>query len=128
MSRNLSTWVEKFVWNNFKMYLMQWQTCLLDTLLEVDNPNADEPITRYKDFMNQLDSHIGLGSYVSQQATQFSNLPYLTVRISPYDVGHCAARCIISFDVVFATDTPIILMPTKTLGTPQNLWQLSVLM
>lgn len=106
MSRNLSTWVEKFVWNNLKMYLMQWQTCLLDTMLVVDNQESETPITRYRDFMNELEAHVGLGSYVTQQATQFSNLPYLTVRISPYDVGHCAARCLISFDVVFATDTP----------------------
>lgn len=106
MSRSLSTWVEKFVWNNIKMYLMQWQTCLLDTLLEIDNPNEEAPIMRYKDFMNNLEAHIGLGSYVSQQPTQFSSLPYLTVRISPYDIGHCAARCLVSFDVVFATDTP----------------------
>lgn len=106
MSRSLSTWVEKFVWNNFKMYLMQWDTCLLDTLLEIDNPDSERPIIRYKDFMNSLEAHVGLGSYVTQQATQFSNLPYLTVRIAPYDVGHCAARCLISFDIVFATDTP----------------------
>lgn len=106
MSRSLSTYAEKFLWNNFKMYLMQWPTCLLDTLLVVDDPESENPLTRYRDFMNNLEAHVGLGSYDVQQASQFTNLPYLTVRISPYDIGHCSAKCIISFDVVFATDTP----------------------
>lgn len=106
MSRGLSTWVEKFLWNNLKMYLMEYDTCLCDALLKVKDANSNLPINRYEDFLNQLEAHIGLGSYVTQQATQFSTLPYITVRIAPYDVGHCASRAIVSFDVVFATDVP----------------------
>lgn len=106
MSRSLSTWVEKFLWNNLKMYLLEYDTCLCDAILKVKDATSNTPATRYEDFFNQLEAHIGLGSYVTQQATQFSELPYITVRIAPYDVGHCAARAIISFDVVFATDVP----------------------
>ena len=106
MSRSISTYVEKFIWQNLKMYLMLFDSCLLDTILKIDNPNSNIPLTRYKNFMEELNNHIGLGSYVVQQATQFSNLPYITVRISPYDIGHCTSKAIVSFDVVFATDTP----------------------
>lgn len=106
MSRSISTYVEKFLWNNLKMYLMLYESCLLDNLLVVDNEMADLPIERYRNFMEELNNHLGLGSYVAQQATQFSNTPYITVRISPYDIGHCTAKAIMSFDVVFSTDTP----------------------
>lgn len=106
MSRSISTYVEKFLWNNLKMYLMLYETCLLDELLVVENQMSNVPLERYKNFMVELNNHIGLGSYVTQQATQFSNLPYITARINPYDIGHCTSKAIVSFDVVFATDTP----------------------
>ena len=37
----LSTWAEKFLWNNIKMYLMQFPTCLCDNILQVQNDEAD---------------------------------------------------------------------------------------
>lgn len=97
---------ENFLWNNFKMYLMQYPTCLCDTFLDVANPDAEKPIDRYKDFMNELEAHIGLGSYVNGQAAQFSRTPYLTVNFQPIPMGGCATRVIMGFDVVYATDTP----------------------
>lgn len=106
MSRSISTYVEKFLWNNLKMFLMLYETCLLDSLLVIANPDSNLPIERYANFMEELNNHIGLGSYVSEQATQFSDLPYITVRISPYDVGHCTCKALVSFDITFATDTP----------------------
>lgn len=102
----MSTWVEKFLWNNLKMYLQQYPSCLCDNILVVNDETADDPMNRYDDFLNALENHIGLGSYVVQQATQFSNLPYITVNIAPIDIGNCATRVVIGFDVVFATDTP----------------------
>lgn len=102
----LSTWAEKFLWNNLKMYLMQYPTCLCDNILQVQNDGADFPIDRYKDFFTSLDVHIGLGSYTIQEATQFSDLPYVNVRIQPVDLGSCSTRVIVTFDVVFATDLP----------------------
>lgn len=103
---NLSTWAEKFLWNNFKMYLLEYPTCLCDNILAVKDANNINPFSRYTDFANQIEQHIGLGSYVVQQATQFSNLPYVTVNIEHIEVGHCAARVAMSFNIVFATDTP----------------------
>lgn len=102
----ITTYAEQFIWLNLKMALMQFESCLCDHILQIANPNTNIPIDRYKDFMNQLEAHIGLGSYVVQQATQFSNLPYITVNIYPYDLGSCNARATVAFDVVFATDTP----------------------
>lgn len=106
MASKLSTWAEKFLWNNLKMYLMQYPTCLCDNILVVKDEEADDPMERYDDFLNALENHLGLGSYVIQQAAQFSNLPYVTVNIAPIDIGNCSTRVVIGFDIVFATDTP----------------------
>lgn len=97
---------EPFLWNNFKQYLMQYPTCLCDLLLEIKDPNATKPIDRYKDFLNELEAHMGLGSYVNGQAAQFSRTPYLTVNIQALPMGGCSTRVIFGFDVVYATDTP----------------------
>lgn len=97
---------EPFLWNNFKMYLMQFPTCLLDLFLEIKDPNADKPIDRYVDFMNELEAHVGLGSYVSGQAAQFTRTPYLTVNIQAIPMGGCSTRVVFGFDVVYATDVP----------------------
>lgn len=97
---------ESFLWNNLKMYLMQYPTCLLDLLLEVQDPTAEKPIDRYKDFMNELEAHMGLGSYTNGQAAQFSRTPYLTVNIQAIPMGGCSTRVIFGFDVVYSTDTP----------------------
>lgn len=102
----ITTFAEEFLWNNLKMVLIEYQTCLCDSLLTVVNHNSHDPMTRYEDFLNQLEAHIGLGSYVVQQATQFSATPYITVNIFPYDLGSCNARATMAFDIVFATDTP----------------------
>lgn len=106
MASKMSTWAEKFLWNNFKMYLMQYPSCLCDNILVVKNEEADDPMERYEDFLNALENHLGLGSYVVQQAAQFSNLPYVTVNFAPIDIGNCSTRVVIGFDIVFATDTP----------------------
>lgn len=98
--------VEKFLWNNFKMYLMQYPTCFLDNILKVKDSNADNPIDRYEDFINQLETHIGLGSYVVNQAAQFSTVPYITVSIQAIPVNHCNTRVVMGFDIVFTTDSP----------------------
>lgn len=97
---------EPFLWNNLKMYLMQFPTCLCDLFLEVVDPDATKPIDRYKDFMNELEAHIGLGSYVSGQATQFSRTPYLTVNIQAIPMTGCSTRVIFGFDIAYATDAP----------------------
>lgn len=97
---------EEFVWNNLKFYLMSFSTCLLDILLEVKDPTADNPFDRYKDFPNSLEEHIGLGSYVTGQPAQFTKTPYITVNIQPIATGGCSTRVVMGFDVVFSTDTP----------------------
>lgn len=97
---------ENFIWNNFKMYLMSFPTCLLDILLEIKDPEAENPFDRYKDFPNSLEGHIGLGSYVTGQAAQFSKTPYITVNIQALPMGGCSTRVIMGFDVVYSTDTP----------------------
>lgn len=102
----LTARTEKWIWNNLKMYLMQYPTCLCDNILKVKDENAEKPIDRYNNFFNALEQHLGLGSYVIQQPTLFSNLPYVTVNISPYDLGNCNARAIVTFDIVFSTDVP----------------------
>ena len=97
---------EQFIWNNWKFYLMSFPTCLLDLLLEVQDINAENPFERYKDFPNSLEEHMGLGSYVTGQAAQFTKSPYLTVNIHPIPTGRCSCRVVMGFDVVYATDTP----------------------
>lgn len=113
---SITTFAEKFIWNNLKMALIQYESCLCDHLLTIANKDATAPIDRYQDFLNQLEAHIGLGSYVTQQATQFSNLPYITVNIYPYDLGSCNAKATVAFDVVFATDTPTNTSVSKNPG------------
>lgn len=98
--------VEKFIWSNLKMYLMQYPTCLLDNILKVKDNTADFPIDRYEDFINQFEKHIGLSSYVVNQAAQFSTVPYITVNISATPVGNCSTRVVLGFDIVFTTDSP----------------------
>lgn len=102
----ITTYVEQFIWNNWKMYLLQHSTCLCDNILPIKDIDAEKPYDRYEDFANQLEQHIGLGSYVVQQATQFSNLPYITVNVQQVEVDNCSARIALVFNVVFATDTP----------------------
>lgn len=97
---------EEFIWNNWKFYLMSQPTCLLDLLLEIKDPNADNPFDRYVDFPNSLEEHMGLGSYTTGQAAQFSKTPYLTVNIAPIPTGNCSTRIVMGFDVVYSTDTP----------------------
>lgn len=97
---------EKFLWSNFKMYLMTYPTCLCDLLLEIKDPDATNPFDRYKDFANELEAHIGLGSYVNGQAAQFSRTPYLTVNFQPIPMGGCSVRVVMGFDVTYATDAP----------------------
>lgn len=97
---------EKWLWNNLKMYLMQYPTCFLDNLLKIKDPNATTPVDRYDDFVNQLESHIGLGSYVVNQAAQFSTVPYVTVNIMAIPTGTCSTRVVMGFDIVFTTDSP----------------------
>lgn len=102
----ISAHAEEYIWNNWKFYLMSFGTCLLDLLLEVQNPNSDNPFERYKDFPNSLEEHMGLGSYTTGQAAQFSKTPYLTVNIQPIPMGGCATRVVMGFDIVYSTDTP----------------------
>ena len=102
----MSTWAEKFLWANFKMYLMQYPSCLLDNILKVDDVKSDDPMTRYHDFMNEFSKHIGLGSYVVEQAAQFSDYPYVTVHFAPIDLDGCSTRVVIGFDIVWVTDLP----------------------
>lgn len=98
--------VEDFIWNNLRFYLLTYQTCLLDLLLTVKDPEATKPFDRYKDFMNDLGRHMGLGSYVNVQSTQFSEIPYITVNISAIPMTGCSTRAVVGFDVVFTTDVP----------------------
>lgn len=97
---------EPFLWNCFKMYLMTYPTCLCDLILEIQDPSATNPAERYKDFFNQLEAHIGLGSYVTGQAAQFSQTPYITVHFQPIPMGGCSTRVVMGFDVAYATDAP----------------------
>lgn len=98
--------VEEFVWNCWKFYLMSFSTCFLDLILDVVNPNSDNPFERYKDFPNSLEEHMGLGSYTTGQAAQFSKTPYVTVNIQAVPMGRCSTRVVMGFDIVYATDTP----------------------
>jgi len=106
MANQIANNAEKFIWQNLKMYLMSYPTCLLDNVLEVVDDAAELPVDRYKDFVNELEAHIGLGSYVVNQASQFSRSPYITVNIATVPMGNCVTRAIIGFDIVFATDAP----------------------
>lgn len=98
---------EKFIWNNLRMYLLTHKTCLLDNLLVVKFPESLVPSVRYgNDFIAEIDKHIGLGSYVNNQPTQFSRLPYITVNITPIAGSRCNTRVVIGFEIVYTTDTP----------------------
>lgn len=97
---------EEYIWACWKFYLMSQPSCLLDLLLEIKDPNADNPFDRYADFPNSLEEHMGLGSYTTGQAAQFSKTPYLTVNIAPIPTGNCSTRIVMGFDVVYSTDTP----------------------
>lgn len=97
---------EEFIWNCWKFYLMSFPTCLLDLLLEIKDENAENPFDRYVDFPNSLEEHMGLGSYVTGQAAQFTKTPYLTVNIQAIPMGGCNTRVVMGFDVVYSTDTP----------------------
>lgn len=105
-SNKIVAHAEQFIWSNMKFYLQSFATCLLDVLLEVKDPEAENPFDRYKDFPNSLEEHIGLGSYVTGQAAQFTKTPYITVNIQAIPMGGCSTRVIMGFDVVFSTDTP----------------------
>lgn len=106
MEYSIASQVEKYLWNNWKFYLQTYATCFLDTLLEVVSPESESPFERYRDFSNELEKHMGLGSYVNAQAAQFSNIPYVTVNIQAVPMGNCHTRVIMGFDIVFSTDTP----------------------
>lgn len=97
---------EKYIWNNFKFYLMEYGSCLLDMVLEVQDEDSGKPFQRYKDFSNQLEQHMGLGSYVTGQPAQFSKIPYITVNIQAVPMGNCNTRVVMGFDIVYSTDTP----------------------
>lgn len=103
----MSSYAEKFLWNNLRMYLLTHKTCLLDNILEIKNPDSDVPAERYgSNYIQEIDKHIGLGSYVNTQATQFSRLPYLTFNFVPVSGGNCNTRVVVGVDIVFTTDTP----------------------
>lgn len=106
MSSKIVANAEEFIWNNFKMYLLTYQTCLLDLICPIDNINSNKPMKRYKDLLNFFSSHIGLGSYVTGQATQFNATPYITMNIAAIPTTRCTTTCVIGFDIVYATDTP----------------------
>ena len=97
---------EQYLFNNFKFYLMKYGSCLLDILLEVQDDTSPDPMTRYKDFTNALEQHMGLGSYVTGQPAQYTKTPYLTVNIKAIPMGNCNTRVVMGFDIVWSTDTP----------------------
>ena len=102
----ISANAEKFLWNNLRMYLLTHKSCLLDTLLFIQDGSSDEPMVRYKDLLKELDQHIGLGYYVNTQPTQFSRLPFVTVNFMPITSEGCSSKVVVGFDIAFATDTP----------------------
>lgn len=106
MNKAIVALAEEFIWSNFKGYLLNHQSCLLDLLCPIDNFNSNKPIERYKDLLNWFDAHIGLGSYVTGQAAQFSKTPYITMNIATVPTNHCGVTCIVGFDIVYATDVP----------------------
>lgn len=97
---------EKYIWMNFKMFLMQYPTCFLDNILKVKDENADLPVDRYEDFINSLEKHVSLGNYTVDQAELFSDLPYVTMNIAAIPTGECSTRVVIGFDITFTTDSP----------------------
>ena len=102
----LSALAELYLWNNFKFYLMTHKTCLCDNLLRIADSTSDDPMTRYNDFTNALDEHVGLGSYVNGQAAQFSRFPYLAVSVIPLDRGDCSTKVVLTFYIAYGVDTP----------------------
>lgn len=96
---------EKFIWNNLRMYLLTHKSCLLDNLFGITG-DVDNPMVRYKDLLERLDQHIGLGSYTNTQPTQFSRLPFITVNVATIGGDNCNTRVVLGFDVAFTTDTP----------------------
>lgn len=105
MARIVSN-TEKYLWNNLRMYLMLYSTCLLDNILKIADAESNFPPERYENFFVELDRHIGLGSYTIQEPVLFTYLPYINVRIDPIDYGSCNYGALVTFDVVFATDVP----------------------
>lgn len=97
---------EKWLWQNLRMYLMTYPTCLLDNLLKIKDPESDVPAERYEDFFNQFNQHMQLGSYSAGQPAQFNNVPYVTVDIRAYANYSCSTRVVMTFDVLFTTDSP----------------------
>lgn len=103
----MSSNAEKFLWNNLRMYLLTHKSCLLDNILIIKDPDSDIPLQRYgSNYIQELDQHLGLGSYVNTQATQFSRLPFITVNFMPLSGDNCNTRVVIGFDIAFTTDTP----------------------
>lgn len=103
----MSSNAEKFLWNNLRMYLLTHKSCLLDNLLIIQDPDSDDPVKRYgSNYISELDKHLGLGSYVNTQATQFSRLPFITVNFMPLSGDNCNTRVVVGFDIAFTTDTP----------------------
>ena len=118
MANKMSALAELYLWSNFKFFLMTRKTCLLDNLLTISDSTSDDPYTRYNDFSNALDQHIGLGSYVAGQSAQFSRFPYVTMTVVPLDRGDCSTRVVLTFDVAYGVDTPDNL--TTQTGYPGN--------
>lgn len=105
MSKMVS-FAEKFLWNNIRMYLLTHKSCLLDNLLKIKDADAENPMERYDDCLNELGKHVGLGSYTNTQPTHYSELPYVTVNIQALSGLGCTTRVVVGFDVVFTTDAP----------------------
>lgn len=97
---------QKFLWLNFKMYLQQYGSCLLDSILDIKNPDSDLPSERYKDFFNQFEEHVKLGSYAVDEATQYSKFPLLIARFGAVSTKGCMAKGIATFDIAYSTDAP----------------------
>lgn len=106
MPRKIVSNAEEFIWANFKFYLLTYQSCLFDLICPIKDIKATNPVDRYEDVLNFFDAHIGLGSYVTGQATQFNKTPYITMNIATIPSDKCSVTCVIGFDVVYATDTP----------------------
>lgn len=105
-ANKLAAHAEEYIWNNWKFYLLSFPTCLLDLVLKIKDPTAENPYDRYVDFPKSLEEHVSLGSYTTGRAAQFTNTPFVTVNIQAIPMGGCSCRVIMGFDVVYATDTP----------------------
>lgn len=117
MANQLTTYAEQYLWNNYKRYLMQYRTCLCDNILKIKDETAELPINRYDDFMNALNEHTSLDSYLIQQATMFNTLPYVVMNIELVDNdAGCSCEAVVGFTTVFATDTPQNLTATNMIG------------